>query len=157
MTVKSIPDTDHVVHYVGWSLLLNGRVDGNAFVRRTKEQTTEPTVSVNWLEVFGHDRTHQLAEVRRCIHLKLGAQAKFALLQTGASRRHVARSLLEDGYPQLQMGFVHAPRKKKDNYPDDPSHAGITGLPDPGADPEHAEYVGDLIAQSTIALYPARA
>ncbi len=157
MTVTPIPATDHVVRYVGWSLLLNSRVDGNAFVRRRKARTTEPTVSVNWLEVFGRDRTRQLAEVRRCIHLQRGAQAKFALLQTGTSRRHVARSLREDGYPELQMGFVHAPRKKKDNYPEDPSHAGITGLPDPGADPEHAEYVGDLIAQSTLALYPARA
>lgn len=157
MIVKPIPETDHVVRYVGWSLLLNGRVDGNAFVRRTKERTTEPTVSVNWLEVFGGDRTHQLAELRRCIHLRLGARAKFALIRTGTCRRHVARSLLEDGYPELQMGFVHAPRKKKDNYPEDPSHAGITGLPDPGADPEHAEYVGDLIAQSTITLYSAAA
>lgn len=156
MTVTPIPEADHMVHYVGWRLLLNGRVDGNAFVRRIKEQTTEKTVSVNWLEIFGGDRTHQLAEVRRCIHLQRGAQAKFALLQTGACRRHVARSLIEDGYPDIKMGFLHAPLPEEKGYPEDPSHTEITGLPDPGADPEHAEYVGDLIAQNTIALYPSR-
>ena len=153
MNATAIPESDHVVRYVKWSLLPNGRVDGNAFVRRTDETT----VSVNWLETFPGDRTHQLAEVRRCIHLQLGAQAKFALLHTGACRRHVARSLIEDGYPDIQMGFLHVPRKKKGDFPEDPSHTEITGLPDPGADPEHAEYVGDLIAQRTIALYPARA
>lgn len=157
MNPKVIPETDHVVHYVGLSLLRNGRPAGNAFVRRKKEQTYEPTVSVNWLEIFGGDRTHQLAEVRRCIHLQLGALAKFALLGTGACRRHVARSLIEDGHPELQMGFLHAPLPEENGYPEDPSHTEITGLPDPGANPEHAEYVGDLIAQSVITLYPARA
>lgn len=156
MTALDIPETDHVVHYVGWSLLRNGRPDGNTFVRRKKGPTYEPTVSVNWLEIFGRDRTHQLAKVRRCIHLQLGAKARFALLQTGACRRHVARSLIEDGYPELQMGFLHAPLREESGYPEDPSHTEITGLPDPGADSEHAEYVGDLIAQSVIALYPAQ-
>ena len=152
MTATAIPETDHVVRYVKWSLLPNGRVDGNAFVRRTNETT----VSVNWLEVFRGDRTHQLAEVRRCIHLQLGAQAKFALLHTGACRQHVARSLIEDGYPDIRMGFLHAPLPEESGYPEDPSHTEITGLPHPGADPEHAEYVGDLIAQNTMAMYPAR-
>ena len=152
MTTTAIPETDHVVRYVKWSLLLNGRVDGNAFVRRA----TERTVSVNWLEVLGGDRAHQLAEVRRCIHLRPGAQAKFALLHTGACRRHVARSLIGDDYPDIRMGFLHAPLPEESGYPADPSHTEITGLPDPGADPEYAEYVGDLIAQGTIALYPAR-
>lgn len=152
MTATAIPETDHVVRYVRWSLLRNSRPDGNAFVRRTNE----PTVSVNWLEGFGGDRTHQLAEVRRCIHLQPGAQAKFALLHTGACRRDVARSLIEDGYPDIEMGFLHAPLPEESGYPEDPSHTEITGLPDPVADPEHAEYVGDLIAQNTLALYPAR-
>ena len=152
MTATAIPETDHVVRYVRWRLLRNGRPDGNAFVRRTNETT----VSVNWLEAFPGDRFHQLAEVRRCIHLEPGAQAKFALLHTGACRRHVARSLIEDGYPELRMGFLHVPLPEESGYPEDPSHTEITGLPDPGADPEHAEYVGDLIAQNTIALYPAR-
>ena len=152
MNPTVIPATDHVVRYVKWSLLPRGRVDGSAFVRRTNETT----VSVNWLEIFGGNRAHQLAEVRRCIHLQRGAQAKFALLHTAACRRHVARSLIEDGYPDIQMGFLHAPLPEESGYPEDPSHTEITGLPDPGADPEHAEYVGDMIAQTTIGLYPAR-
>ncbi len=153
MTTRAIPETDHVVRYVKWSLLLpNDRVDGGAFVRRPNETT----VSVNWLEILRGDRTHQLAEVRRRIHLQPGAQAKFALLNTGASRRHVARSLLEDGHPVICMDFLHAPLAAKGGYPEDPSHTEIAGLPDPGADPEQAEYVGDLIAQTTVQLYPAR-
>ena len=152
MTATAIPETDHVVRYVKKSLLSNDRVDGNAFVRRPKETT----VSVNWLEFLRGDRTQQLDEIRRCIHLQRGAQAKFALLHTGTCRRHVARSLIEDGYLDIRMGFLHAPLPAENGYPEDRSHTEITGLPDPGADPEHAEYVGDLIAQRTTALYPAR-
>lgn len=34
MTATAIPETDHMVRYVRWGLLHNGRPDGNAFVRR---------------------------------------------------------------------------------------------------------------------------
>jgi hypothetical protein len=144
-----VPDSDHVARYVGGSLVHEGRVDGNAFLRRRYRDEAAP--SVHWLEVLGGDVQLQLVELRRVNRLTPRPTAVFARLSVGRMRTFVAQhdpngrdlTVIHDPMPPIPPRFPH----------DDPSHALIVGLPNPDDVPE-AEAIGDLIAQAVLDTFP---
>lgn len=147
MTATYLPDGDNVVRYVGGSKIReDNRIDGTAFCRRHDEGG----LSVNWLEFFsGLDKTQQVAEVRRLIHLRtLGATAVFAELNVGEVKQQ-----LQDLLPGVYV--ISRPQPADDDFPEpDPSHCEIMGLP-PAEAEGLALTIGDMIAKRVTATYPA--
>ncbi len=147
MTGNELPDDDHVVRYVKpTSMRTDGKADGSAFCLRA-QRPDDNGLSVNWLECF-HDRAkeQQVAEVRRLSRLKLRERGRLAELNVGATKRH-----LRNGLDSLH--FVQKPLAAEGDYEADPSHSEMVGLPP--ADSPDAELIGDMIAESISAIYPA--
>jgi hypothetical protein len=144
-----IPDRHHVARYVGGTHVDNGRVVGNAFLRRRGESGP----SVHWLEMLAGDVGDHIDQLRRRSRLDRRPSAVFARLNVGATRRHVADNVID----HRKIAFIHDPLDAKPpNHPlDDPSHALIDGLPHPDDTPQ-AEAIGDLIAETVLDTFPAR-
>jgi len=139
------PD-DHIVRYVGGSLIRDdGSVLGEAF-RLRPNRPEESGLSVNWLEIFGLDRQNQLAEVRRLFRMQRGTTGRFAEMNVG----RVLDSLAEE---LESAGAIHKPLPKEGIHEPDPSHAEIVGVPRP--DTLRATLIGDLIAECVTELHPA--
>ena len=137
-----LPDEDHVVRYVRPGLVHDEEVDGHAFLRREGEVA----ISINWLDYFkDQSKEQQLREVRRCIHLQIRPNGRFAELHVGRTKQHLA------DYLQI-LEFVEDPLAEDlDNgYSKDHSHALMNGLPDPQQTPEFAEMIGDMIVECVI-------
>ena len=144
MTGNNLPADDHVVRYVKpTSVRSDGKPAGSAFCPRPDDTG----LSVNWIECFRDcSKEQQIAEVRRLFRLKMRVRGRLAELNVGQTRRH-----LRDELDSLR--FVHRPLVAEGPYEADPSHSEITGLP--GADSPEAELIGDMIAESISAVYPA--
>ncbi len=147
MTGDNLPGDNHVVRYAKpTSVRTDGKVDGSAFCLRAN-RPDDTGLSVNWLECFrNRKKEEQLAEVRRLARLKMREGGRLAELNIGATKQYV-RTVFEG------LRFIHNPLAAEGNYEVDPSHSEITGLPQ-GNSPE-AELIGDMIAQSINAVYPA--
>ena len=150
MKGEAVPDPDHVARYVRRSHVDDGRVVGNAFLRRRHEAAP----SVHWLEVLGGGIGDQIPELRRRSRLDRRPTAIFARLNVGRTRRYVA----DNDADHRQIAFIHDPldAKPPEHPLDDPSHALIEGLPHPD-DTHEAEAIGDLIRQTVLDTFPARA
>ena len=147
MSGKILPDGDNVVrHIVATKILGDGSVDGVAF--RLLKGKGE--LSVNWLEAFRSlEKSEQIAQVRRLIRRKLGANSRFAELEVGTTARHVSE---EHG---IQIKFCSSPLAETPEYEADCSHADIVDLPPEGSDA--SALVGDLIAECVrYPLHPAK-
>ena len=143
MTARDLPDEGNVVRYARPTQVLDGRVDGSAFLLRENE----PRLSVNWLEYFDDQpRPQQLVEIRRLIRLTLGRTGLFAELNVGATRKHIGDMVNE-------LRFTHSPLPPEDGFEADPSHSEVLGLP-PRDTPE-AELIGDMIAECVTEVHPA--
>lgn len=152
MKGDALPDNHHVARFVGGSLVQNGRVVGNAFLRRKTATGTEEAPSVHWLEIWGDERPRQAVEVRARSRMTPGSTAIFAVLNVSRTKN----SVHESDEDHLTIGFVHDPLPSEPpRFPDDPSHALIQGLPNPD-DVPRAEMIGDLISQTVIDTFPAR-
>lgn len=146
MKQENIPPSSHIVRYVKPSMIQeDGTADGSDF-RLRYPRPEETGLSVNWLEVFGPGKVHQLDEVRRLCRLHLRPNGRFAEMNVGTVIHHVATEL-------DSLRIIHDPLEATDSFDADPSHAQITGLP-PG-DSDQAVLVGDLIAECVIAIHPA--
>ena len=146
MIDRRIPEHSSVVRHVGFTRILVNLEDGSAFSLRQGEIG----LSINWLDFFhGLTKEEQPAQVRQVIHMNLGARAAFAELNVGETRRLVANLLFE-------IQFVLLPAPANERYPADPSHSETLGLPPPNAT-DMALLIGDMIAQCTLNLHPARA
>jgi hypothetical protein len=149
MKGEPVPDSDHVVRYVGARHIDGGVIHGGAFLARQKEKGP----SVNWLECFWGGLQQQLAEVRQRTRLRYGASARLARLLVGNVRAHVAGNAPDgDAIAILQDPLDADPSFA---VPADPSHAVMDGVP--SADHPAGELIGDLIAQCIEDTYPARA
>jgi len=147
MIGDDLPDDDHIVRYVkATSIREDGTVDGSEF-RLRPSRPDDTGVSVQWLD-YHRDlpKADQLAQIRSVSRLTLKKKARFAELNVGQVKRHVSEEL-------EAMRIEHWPLEANGEYPADPSHAEVTGLP-PG-DSDLAALVGDLIAQFVIGLHPA--
>ena len=89
-----IPDDDHIVRYVKpTGIGANGSINGSEF-RLRPERPDDTGVSVNWLECFRSlSRVGQLAAVRQLFRLSVKATGRFAELNVGRVRRHLAEEL----------------------------------------------------------------
>ena len=149
MIGDELPDEDHFVRYAKpTGIREDSTVDGSEF-RLRLNRPDDTGVSVQWLECY-HDlpKADQLAQVRIVSRLTLKKRGRFAELNIGTVKRHVSEEL-------EAMQIVHWPLEANDKFPDDPSHAEITGLP-PG-DSDQAALIGDMIAQCIIQTHPGLA
>ena len=140
-----IPPDNHVFRYVRPKDVDEEEVNAGAFMLRE----SETSLSVNWKEKLPGRRHEQLAALRRLIRLRLARNGRFATVNVGQTKRF----LLANHHP---IGICSDPLEGTDDYPPDPSHSGITGLP---ARHDHsvAVFVGELIAECVQApLEPAR-
>ena len=147
MTGDDLPDDDHVVRYAKpTSVRTDGKVDGSAF-RLRSNRPDDIGLSVNWLECFCEcTKDEQLAAVRRLSRLQMRERGRLAEMNVGATKQYV-RTELEG------LRFIHTPLVAEGTYKADPSHSEIAGFP-PGNSPR-ADLIGDMIAQSISAIYPA--
>ena len=147
MSGNDLPDDDHVVRYVKpTSVRTDGKVSGSAFCLRA-HRPDDVRLSVHWLECFRYrTKNEQIAAVRRLSRLVMRKRGRLAELNIGKTKQYVLGEL--EG-----LRFIHMPLLAAGNYEPDPAHSEIDGLP-PGDSP-HAELIGDLIAQSVSAIYPA--
>jgi hypothetical protein len=141
MKGQAIPDSDHVGRYCKASTVENGEISAAAFMLRE----TEEYLSVNWLEELNRsDRAIQIRDLRSlyATKLRVGTAARIAVLNVGALRAKV-----EGESPDSRLlRVLHEPEE-----PDDPSHAGIYDVS------HDDEIIAELIAQTVLEKYPARA
>lgn len=143
MTKLDLPDDDQVVRYVKPSMIQeDGTPDGSEFRLRSGEEE----LSVNWLEAFGQDKTHQLAETRRPSRLTRRPTARFAEMNVGMVKCKVTEEL-------DSLRIVSDPLPAGYGFDEDPSHAAIIGLPQ--GDSEQGALIGDLIAECCTKMHPA--
>ena len=138
--IRDLPDESHVVRYAAPRHIHDdGSVDGYIFRLRPQESG----LSVNWLEYFSQlTKPQQLEQVRQLSRLNLRRNGRFAELSVDLARREL-----------LDLAFRHRPLEATDQYPADPSHSEIIGLP-PGDSPQ-AALIGDMIAALVQNLHPA--
>ena len=144
-----IPDTDDVIRYAGGSQVNEYGIDGVAFQLRLQDiREPEPGLSCNWLDYFSsRSKNAQVECVRRVIHLKPGRDAVFGELNV----RSTLDAIL-DNAPRAR--FAYKPKPAEGEFPEDPSHCELLGLPSHGT--HEAERVGDKIAKLVQRTYPAR-
>ena len=147
MKGDDLPTGDHIVRYVKWSAIQeDGTPDGSEF-RLRPNRPDETGLSVNWLEVFGRDKAHQLDNVRRLCRLTLRESGRFAEMKVGVVKRRVAAEL------DTLLRIVEDPLEAEGKFERDPSHAEIIGL-SPG-ESDQADLVGDLIVECVLTMHPA--
>jgi hypothetical protein len=140
-----IPDAHHVSRLCGGSHI---REDGTISATAFKPRSGETYISVNWLEFLSlPDRGAELAELRRVLSTKrkIGGTAKFATLNAG----EIAAAVREQTRNRIAISVRHEPEADP-GRPQDPSHAGIYGVP------EDDNIVVELIAQSIREIHSAR-
>jgi hypothetical protein len=141
-----IPDEHHVLRYIAPRHVENGIVNGAGFLRRPGEDAS----SVNWLEYFDLPVEDQVQGVREVARLRYAKTGQLARLNIGATRNYVRENSPEG----LELSFVHDPLMAEGDFPADPSHALIQGVPT--ADSVEAELIKDLIADCIVQpLYTA--
>lgn len=146
MKGDDLPAADHIVRYVKPSMIEeDGTPNGSEF-RLRPNRPDETGLSVNWLEAFAGDKSHQIAEVRRLYRLAVRKTGRFAELNIGNVRGKLAEEL-------ETLRIVHDPLDAEAGFDADPSHAEITGLP-PGDSPE-ADMIGDIIAECVVDMHAA--
>lgn len=141
-----IPDSDHVVHYLGLTKVQGGVIDGSALV----DTQNRGGLSVNWLEYFGNiQKQEQVNAVRQVIQLDLRPLGKLAELNAGQTKSHIAGAR-----PDAPVRFVYAPSPPRGKFGCDPSHCDVRGVPSPDSD--IAMLIGDMIAECVLVIHPAR-
>lgn len=144
MTCGSIPDCDHITHYVRPSKVLDDdSVDGSAFRGGALD---DDGLSVNWLEYFiDGSETERLYAVACKIQQETRRNGRFAEMNI----REVMDRLAIRSYTG---SVIHDPQGAKNGHGPDPSHSLIRGLPN--NDPEEIEIVADAIADCVRILHP---
>ena len=136
-----LPDSDHVSRLCRPRTIVGGEITGAAFLLRPEE----PYLSVNWLEFLkANGRKAELAEIRRCIRLTLGATARLAVLNVGRSRKYVR----ENSPDNRDLLFAHEP--KTDPGAEDESHSGIFNTR------SEDDLIAELLVETVEDHYPAR-
>lgn len=144
MKGDDLSESDNVVRYVKPSLILDdGTPEGSNFQLRLKETG----LSVNWLEIFGPNRSKQLAEVRRLFRLEVSGNGRFAEINVGTLMRAVRMEI-------STLRVIHSPLEEEGGFMADPSHSEIVGLPP--RDSDQASLIGDLIAECVSDMHPAK-
>ena len=146
-----VPDTDHILRYVGGShvdVTEHGQpyLAGSGFIAKPKDHNRP---SYNWLECMEGTLEQQVQQVRDATRLNYRPKGKLARLNVGQVRGHVESNTAD----RRAIAVLHDPLDPEDSMPADPSHAIMTNVPDEN-DPE-GELIGDLIAECIIDVFPA--
>ena len=159
MTAESLLEAHHVVRYIKPAFIrTDGTVDASAFVLGEGETGG---ISVNWLEFFGDDDpSRNINRIRKCIHLNLAKNARFAKLNVGETILSVFNETKRMG-TATKLDFVKKPSPATERHDQpDLSHAEIEGVPnkfDSELADDLAMFVGQSIARCVkMPLYPAR-
>ena len=143
MIGDTLPNEHHIVRYIKPSSIDDDHVDGSEFCLRPDETG----ISVNWLEYYDTlDKDAQLAEIRKVFRLSRRKAGRFAELNVGTIRKHLAAEL-------KRLRILHAPLDAEGDQEADPSHSEIIGLP--AGDSDQAALVGDMIAECICKLHLA--
>lgn len=118
---SDLPIEDQIVRYVGPSLInADGTVDAWAFLLNVN-RPDDSGLSVNWLDVFGCDKSHQLAQIRRLCRLKVKRNGRFAEMNVGEVKQEILKEL-------ESVCIVHKPLEPDGEFEADPSHAESWGF-----------------------------
>jgi hypothetical protein len=141
-----VPEPDHVLRYIRPRHVESGVVNGEAFLTRPGEEAP----SVNWLEWFDPPIENQVASVSNVARLAYAKTGHLARLNVGQTIQYV-----KDNDPNgLSLSFVHDRLEANEQYPADPSHCLVRGVP--VQDTPEAALVKDLIADCILPpLFPA--
>ena len=153
MKGREIQEDQRVVRYVRPRLVHStghadpeAFADPQAFVLRTLDDgTPEDGLSINWLDAFPGGIQSQLEEVTRCLRLKVTRNGRFAEFVVGDLTTLLAAE-------NVESSVVHDPLEAEDDYPEDPSHALVLGLPHPSTD--RATEVGAQLARAALLHLP---
>jgi hypothetical protein len=140
-----IPDTGNVVRYLRPTQVDGDVVDAGGFFRAGEN---EP--SVNWLEAFPDPISNQLSNVRRVTRITYAATGHLVQLPVGKTCEFVR----QNDPNAVKIAFKKEALPADGNWPEDPSHAVITGMPDHRT-PE-AALIRDLLARCVVNIHPAR-
>jgi hypothetical protein len=124
-----VPEEDHVLRYIRKKHVDNGIVSGAGFMRRPSEDTPP---SVNWMECFTSSLEKQVAEISARRRIKYEMRGKLVRINVGHTRRYVAENAKRHTTkpPSLiVLAFLHDPLRAEKEWPADPSHAVINGIP----------------------------
>ena len=120
--------------------------DPGAFVLRTlHDGTPEAGLSVNWLDAFPGGTESQLKNVTLRLRLKVTGNGRFAEFVVGDLATLLAAE-------NVDSSVVHDPLEAEDDYPEDPSHALVLGLPPPSTD--RATEIGAQLARAALLHFP---
>jgi hypothetical protein len=146
----AIPDSHHVVRHVSASKIeQDGQVNGAAFVRRENEEG----LSVEWRQAAGDGpAAEQLQAIRAAFRRQVKPSHRFAELPVGETREKVREGAAALGM-QIELRFEHEPLEAVGEFPEDPFHSEVFGVPEFGH--LNATAIGDLIAQCVTEQYPA--
>lgn len=140
-----IPDDHHVLRYIAPRHFEDGVVNGAGFLRRPNEEGS----SVNCLECFDPPVENQVSEVRSVARLRYAKTGCLVRLNIGVTRDYVRQNSPHG----VDLHFVYDPLLAEADFPADPSHALIHGIP--AAESAEAELIKDLIADCIIQpIYP---
>ena len=153
MKGREIQEDQRVVRYVRPRLVhCTGHadpeafVDAGAFVLRTIDDgTPEVGLSVSWLGAFPGGTRSQLEKVTLHLRLKVTSNGRFAEFVVGDLTALLA-AVNVDG------SVVHDALEAEADYPEDPSHALVLGLPPPSTD--RATEVGAHLARAALLHLP---
>jgi hypothetical protein len=136
MNGDSIPNPDHVLRHVRGRFVQGEDIDGSGF--QLRENETE--LSFNWMEHYrNHSPDEQLQLIRQTFPLELRKKDRFAKLNVGSAKQHVAKE-----HPEGRViNFI------EDGSEEVPSHCLMTGQPDID------QMIGDLLAECILEKFPA--
>lgn len=147
------PDPDHILRYVapkhidtdadGTPVIL-----GSAFIARPRD---ENAVSYNWLECLEGSLEERVQQVRVAARLTYGKPARLARLNVGQVRQFIREEA--EGH---EVTVIQDPLEAEAEFPQDPSHALMTNVPDENDPSGFGELIGDLIGQCVLEMFPAR-
>jgi hypothetical protein len=136
----SIQDAHHVLRHVKARFIQGDDVDGSAFRLRKTEQSTEQSLSFNWMEYYQNQTpANQLQLIRETFPLKCKRNELFVKLNVGSAKRYVASEHSQG----TTIDFF------EDGDNDVPSHCLMTGRP------EIDDLVGDLLVECILEKFPA--
>jgi hypothetical protein len=151
MTRTPLPDADHILRHVKPTAFDNGRVQGAAFGWMPKQP--DDGLSVNWIEhADGDTQDEKIEFIRARRRLTWKKSHKLAILNVGRLRTDVRQKMEALGFDQCAE-VVHDPLDATDQWPADPTHALIAGIPN-NESPE-AEAVFDSLAACVESHLPA--
>jgi hypothetical protein len=137
-----------VVRYASPQHCSGDVINGSAFELRPSKDIDG--LSVNQLGIFSDQINVDLVEIRGRFRLTRKPTGRFAQINAGG---------IIDAFAEVaaEVSLVEEPLPADGEWPDDPSHALVLGLPMPGhpAGSLTAEIAGDLLVQRVKAVHPA--